>query len=214
MVGLLKLSEQTTTILGTKRDPPFQFQAPTSSALLAFTDQLMRYLATYWEDVFGQPVQIQQLRRVLDPPIPIRTVLEFSRFNITHGFEEIEGNLTRLVTHLKARLQELSGALQLHFFPPRETPLAKVNSQPSAGQTVLSLHPLLDSGQKFPTIYADPPWPYDNEASRGAAPNHYPVMSLEDICREPVQQLAEENAHLHLWTTNGFLREAFRVMGD
>jgi len=43
MVGLLKLSEQTTTILGTKRDPPFQFEASTSSSLLAFTEQLTRY---------------------------------------------------------------------------------------------------------------------------------------------------------------------------
>jgi N6-adenosine-specific RNA methylase IME4 len=40
----------------------------------------------------------------------------------------------------------------------------------------------------------------------------YPTMTIEDICREPVKQLAMENAHLHLWTTNAFLREAFDVM--
>lgn len=37
-------------------------------------------------------------------------------------------------------------------------------------------------------------------------------MTLEQICSEPVAQLAEKNAHLHLWTTNAFLREAFKVI--
>ena len=37
-------------------------------------------------------------------------------------------------------------------------------------------------------------------------------MSVEAICDEPVAQLAAVNAHLHLWTTNAFLRDAFRVI--
>jgi N6-adenosine-specific RNA methylase IME4 len=37
-------------------------------------------------------------------------------------------------------------------------------------------------------------------------------MSLEQILAEPVQKLATSNAHLHLWTTNGFLKEAFGVI--
>ncbi|MCA9201250.1 MAG: hypothetical protein KDA87_27100, partial [Planctomycetales bacterium] len=53
---------------------------------------------------------------------------------------------------------------------------------------------------------------YDNKAARGAADKHYATMSLEEICRLPVTQLVTENAHLHLWTTNGFLREAFDVI--
>ena len=75
-----------------------------------------------------------------------------------------------------------------------------------------SLQKLVEQGRKFPTIYADPPWPYENEASRAAAVNHYPTMSIDDICAEPVHRLAEDNAHLHLWTTNAFLREAFDVI--
>ena len=38
----------------------------------------------------------------------------------------------------------------------------------------------------YGTIYADPPWPYDNQASRAAAVNHYPSMSIDDICGLPV----------------------------
>jgi N6-adenosine-specific RNA methylase IME4 len=74
------------------------------------------------------------------------------------------------------------------------------------------LQELLDSRLKFNTFYADPPWQYENEASRGAAVNHYRTMTVQDICREPIRELAEDNAHLHLWTTNAFLSEAFCVI--
>lgn len=81
-----------------------------------------------------------------------------------------------------------------------------------SGDTVTSLQDLIDAGRTFPTIYADPPWPYKNDASRAAAKNHYPTMSLDDICSEPVSAIAAANSHLHLWTTNSFLQEAFAVI--
>ena len=65
---------------------------------------------------------------------------------------------------------------------------------------------------RYSTVYADPPWEYDNTSARGAAANHYPTMSIKRICEEPVSDLAADCAHLHLWTTNAFLREAFDVM--
>ena len=77
---------------------------------------------------------------------------------------------------------------------------------------VCDLGTLIEQGKRFSTIYADPPWPYRNTASRGAAENHYPTMTLQDICDTPTKVLVAENAHLHLWTTNAFLREAFDVI--
>lgn len=65
---------------------------------------------------------------------------------------------------------------------------------------------------RFPTVMGDPPWPYQNTASRGAVANHYPTMSVEEICSEPISQLVEDDAHLHLWTTNAFLESAFSVI--
>jgi N6-adenosine-specific RNA methylase IME4 len=38
--------------------------------------------------------------------------------------------------------------------------------------------------------------------------NHYATMTVDEICAEPVPQLVEDDAHLHLWTTNAFLFEA------
>src|SRR5262245_30060895 len=70
---------------------------------------------------------------------------------------------------------------------------------------------LIASGRRFRTIVADPPWRYD-QSPRGAVAHHYPTMSLDEIQALPVRDLAEDNSHLHLWTTHSFLREAFCVM--
>lgn len=78
---------------------------------------------------------------------------------------------------------------------------------------VTSLDSLIEAGAKFSTIYADPPWQYDNKATRSAVGSIYKgTMSLDEICAEPVGQLTNDNCHLHLWTTNAFLFDAKRVM--
>ena len=79
---------------------------------------------------------------------------------------------------------------------------------------VRDLSQLAAMGKLFSTIYADPPWPYSNTASRAAAENHYRTMTLDAIRNEPVKSVAAENSHLHLWTTNAILRQAFDVMHD
>lgn len=74
------------------------------------------------------------------------------------------------------------------------------------------LETLIENNSAFGTIYADPPWPYENVASRGAAENHYRTMRVDAIAAFPVARLAADQAHLHLWTTNAFLFEAKRVI--
>lgn len=68
------------------------------------------------------------------------------------------------------------------------------------------------AGQKFGTIYADPPWAYGNQGTRAATGNHYGTMTIADICNLPVKDLTADAAHLHLWTTNSFLRESFELI--
>ena len=63
--------------------------------------------ASFWESATGSPVPIQELRAALDPPIPIRTVLAFSRLTIAGSHEETEEAVWHLVTHLQSRLREL-----------------------------------------------------------------------------------------------------------
>jgi N6-adenosine-specific RNA methylase IME4 len=118
----------------------------------------------------------------------------------------------RYLSENAAANREPSVTALLRMEKPRPVPAiltVEVNSSPNA---VTSLQTLLQAGKRFSTIYADPPWPYTNQATRAATSNHYPSMTLEEICNEPVAKLCEENAHLHLWTTNAFLWDAFEVM--
>lgn len=71
---------------------------------------------------------------------------------------------------------------------------------------------LTNRGMKFGTIYADPPWLYDNQGTRGATSDHYRGMTTEEIAALPVKPLAADVAHLHLWTTNAFLFDAKHIM--
>ena len=40
--------------------------------------------------------------------------------------------------------------------------------------------------KKYSIIYADPPWHYSAKKVQGAAENHYPTMSIEELCALPV----------------------------
>lgn len=64
--------------------------------------------------------------------------------------------------------------------------------------------------QKYRTIMADPPWATNQTGKLGAS-EHYPVMTLDEICHLPVGDLAEPNAHLWLWVTNSNFFEAHEV---
>jgi N6-adenosine-specific RNA methylase IME4 len=93
------------------------------------------------------------------------------------------------------------------------TPVSEPTSiSPWAGEVVKDLNGLIESGAKFHTIYADPPWTYRNRSSRGAAANHYKVMTYDEIVRLPVQKLAHRHAHLHLWVTSSFLQEGLNLI--
>ena len=67
---------------------------------------------------------------------------------------------------------------------------------------------------KYRVIYADPPWSYGNKLvdGYGAAENHYPTMTIEELCALPVKDLAEDNAVLFLWVTSPLLEECFEVI--
>ena len=42
----------------------------------------------------------------------------------------------------------------------------------------------------YEIIYADPPWRYSAKKVQGAAENHYPTMSIDELCALPVAELA------------------------
>jgi N6-adenosine-specific RNA methylase IME4 len=84
------------------------------------------------------------------------------------------------------------------------------NEQTEAPRTTSTLAELPQ--KHFGCVYADPPWQYGNQGTRAATDNHYGTMSIDDLCEMPVSDLVADDAHLHLWTTNAFVREAFRLI--
>lgn len=68
---------------------------------------------------------------------------------------------------------------------------------------------------KYRTIVADPPWEIGDfpewAAGDGLIDCPYETLSVEDIMRLPVGALATPEAHLYLWTTAGFLDDAYDV---
>lgn len=71
-------------------------------------------------------------------------------------------------------------------------------------------------GKKYKTIYADPPWQFQNRTGK-VAPEHkrltrYETMSLNEIKQIPVPEVADEKCHLYLWIPNALLPEGLEVM--
>lgn len=69
---------------------------------------------------------------------------------------------------------------------------------------------------KYKVIYADPAWQYRNVKTGGSmtsgAVNKYPVMSIDDISRLPVQSIADKNAACFLWITTPLLPDGLKVL--
>ena len=67
---------------------------------------------------------------------------------------------------------------------------------------------------KYRIIYADPPWRYGDkrDGRTTGAEDHYPSMSIKEMCELPVAEIAEDDAVLFLWVTSPLLKECFRVI--
>ena len=70
--------------------------------------------------------------------------------------------------------------------------------------------------KKYNTIYADPPWRFQNRTGK-VAPEHkrlkrYETMTVEEIKQLPVAEIADEKAHLYLWVPNALLPDGLAVM--
>lgn len=82
-------------------------------------------------------------------------------------------------------------------------------------QTIDSLRSCVGE-QKYNTIYADPPWRFQNRTGK-VAPEHkrlsrYETMTLDDIKAMPIADIAGDKAHLYLWVPNALLPDGLAVM--
>lgn len=133
------------------------------------------------------------------------------------------GYLTELVERTGKSRAELKFRSQFASAYPTEVELATavasfdswtdIRASFKQGTDGIPLKPQPVLVGQFATFVADPPWRYGNTSTRGAAEDHYPTMSIDELCDlDVVRDTAADQAHLYLWTTAGHLPEAFKVM--
>jgi N6-adenosine-specific RNA methylase IME4 len=157
-----------------------------------------RYLEVRWGELLGDGREAQQSQNR-------RELSHVSESQLTkddrHRFRQmaaakddvVELILTATDADELARSRILKTAKQIHPSEPVRT-----NAQGVYGALVI-----------------DPPWRYSNVATRGAAEDHYPTMSIPELLKLPevCGPLAESiDSHAYLWTTAGMLREAFDLL--
>ena len=83
-----------------------------------------------------------------------------------------------------------------------------INKLPVGANTNIAL-----PQKNYVIVYADPPWKYFGSPDKmGAAGNHYPTMSLEEIKALPVRDLASKEAVCFMWTTSSHIISVNDVM--
>lgn len=66
-------------------------------------------------------------------------------------------------------------------------------------------------GKKYQIIYADPPWAYDRSKGEGVAAAQYSTMSIEELRKLPVKDIADKDCVLFLWVTFPKLKEGMSL---
>jgi N6-adenosine-specific RNA methylase IME4 len=72
--------------------------------------------------------------------------------------------------------------------------------------------------KRYSTIVIDPPWEVKNNLKdvryyrSGSQRMPYEQMTDRDIMKLPIENLADENCELYLWTTQKYLPDAFEVL--
>lgn len=74
---------------------------------------------------------------------------------------------------------------------------------------------IYNTDKKYSIIYADPPWSYKaySQKVKGcSAEAHYNTMSINDICKLPVNKIANDDCALLMWATFPNLEYVFQVL--
>lgn len=80
-------------------------------------------------------------------------------------------------------------------------------------------YPHTEPPQTFEVIYCDPPWDYDGRTflngkahDTGAASDHYPTMTPNELCQMNIQHIASKNSICYMWTTGPQLDISIKVL--
>ena len=73
---------------------------------------------------------------------------------------------------------------------------------------------IIQSGKKYKIILCDPPWQYNDKALAGnrGAGCKYDLLSIDEICKLPVNEIAEQDCILFIWGTWTHIKEIQQVI--
>jgi site-specific DNA-methyltransferase (adenine-specific) len=83
------------------------------------------------------------------------------------------------------------------------------------------IHIGMSTIKKYNTIYADPPWSYDNKktgralvgsGANMAADDKYDTLSLDQLCALPIKKIVEKDCILFMWAVVPMMPEALQVI--
>jgi len=74
----------------------------------------------------------------------------------------------------------------------------------------------LPKAGEYQTLLADPPWRFRRRTGKGAPEHgrlfHYPTLTVEDICRLPVQEVVAQDSVAFVWVPNALLTDGLEVL--
>lgn len=95
----------------------------------------------------------------------------------------------------------------------RDEIMEKIEDGPKASNECIDIY---NTNNKYRVIYADPPWAYGNSMPEyfTEQKDHYTLMTMDEICQLPIDNISEDNGVLFLWVTSPILEECFRVINS
>lgn len=175
-------------------------------------------LALELESVFSDRAKEQQGKRTdicqtSDKCNPIDTKKELAKVaNVSHDtiakVKKIQSTATQEVKD-KLESGEVSINQAYKDIKKVEARVERVNKIVEISQG----NKTLEGIGKFPVIYADPPWRYEfAETENREIENHYPTMTIDDICAMDISEISTVDSVLFMWATSPKLEEALRVI--
>ncbi len=159
--------------------------------------QIMGEALLYAEAKFGELIK----------PLSNPTASREGRRQLPEGITHKQSHYAQqLADHKEEIQQEIAEAIEHQDIPTKRGVLKRIQK---AKVKPIAINP--PSGE-YRTIVIDPPWSYgteyDDKTRRVASP--YPEISLEKL--KEIKLPAYKDCILWLWTTNGFMKEAYALL--
>lgn len=175
------------------------------------------FVALEVEQVLAEAAREKERERKTQPKNFTDELLTFQRFE--KSITDASSSVAQAAAIMGTNRQYVSDAKRIYEQAPDLAQAVKrgdmkiTEARRQLVRRTIASAPVLPTG-KYRVLYADPPWSYSNTQPdyHTEQRDHYPVMSIAELCNLPVKDMADDNAVLFLWVTSPILEESFRVI--